>query len=223
MEKASPLPPIKFCSPLHAAWPKFCDAASGFEYDASFRVVWPTDKQQNVLQDDTCPEIEGIVSDASVCTSCWQCSCGGCKNLAWRSARQDTSIQDLKKEKEEALLLCGYQAQLVKEHWSQTASETVKACTKYKKEAATLQQQVEKQTIMIEKLEAEIDEYKRSSLHVQEALASKQQLQQELSVLQGKDEALTLALHKISTMSEICRACRSCMRKCGGYGINLEQ
>ena len=76
---------------------------------------------------------------------------------------------------------------------------------------------------MIEKLEAEIDEYKRSSLNIQEALASKQQLQQELSVLQGKDEALTLALHKISTMSEICRACRSCMRKCGGCGINLEQ
>ena len=124
--KPSPLPSITFCNQLHAAWPELCDATSAYEYNPSFKVVWPSTKQRNVFPEGTCPQIDGIVSDVGVCTSCWQYSCRGCENLTWRCAPQDTSISDLKREKEEALLLCGYQAQLAKENWSQTASEIIK-------------------------------------------------------------------------------------------------
>ena len=90
----------------------------------------------------------------------------------------------------------GYQAQVTKQHWSAS-----------KKEAAKL----EKQAILISRLEAENDQLKKSyDVSAEDALTTKQLLEQQIDTLKSKDEALTLALHKISTMS---RGCRQCIRE----------
>ena len=168
----------------------------------------------------TNPEIKKIVSAAGVCTSCWQCACSGCQNLAWRCARHGTSIQDLRKEKE-ALLLCGYQAQLTREKWNAAAADVIEHCSAKRKEAESLKQEVEKQACEIAEYKTQLEDLKRCKVTVEEALASKHDLEQQVTELQSKDEALTLALHKMSRMSEICRCCPSCSRKCSEYGLIL--
>ena len=140
--KESPLPSISFTSVLNASWPHACDATSGNSFSRWYK--------------------SSIVSAAGVCTTCWQCSCSGCQNLAWRCVRQD---KDLKKENEEALLLCGYQGQLAKENWSQTAADLLKSFASKKKEVETLKQELERQECHITKYKEDIEVLKNYKKH----------------------------------------------------------
>ena len=69
---------------------------------------------------------------------------------------------------------------------------------------------VERQALLIEQQKAEMEGLKKSTLSAEQSLACKHELEDKVSILQGKDAALTLALQKMAHMSEICRGCHAC-------------
>lgn len=115
------LPNIDLQSVTRAAWPGPCDASIGFAYDVCITAILSI-ANIAACESGTPSEIESFVSHSKVCSTCWNCSSNVSNNLAWRCAQQQVSVLDVTKEKNEALILCGYQQQLVKEQWHQTCA-----------------------------------------------------------------------------------------------------
>ena len=231
-KKSSPLPSDAYTKDvISVAWiGSVCDAP-GFSYEPTFRLPHPP--HDDTIATNQPEEVQRIVAYIRPCSTCWGCSCGATQNLTWKNVRQETTITDVHREKDEALKVCGYQQQVIAEHWDLPSAQLVRQCAEDRKQVSVIKNQVEEMQVALECALDEIDMQKKNlqvllsrekskdnlESQLKECIREKQAAETKLKDTVAKNSATDAALAMIGAFRDVCTSCRSCKRKCVGKGL----